>query len=76
MSCVVPGCKSNYRCQAESTYENLELREEWFGAIPHPRKDYANTQMRVSFYNYVSFTDCHIYTSTHRLGMCTSFQTG
>ena len=69
MSCVVSGCNSNYGSQAESTSENLKLREEWFRAIPRPRKDCTNTQMRVSFYNYVSFTDCHIYTSTHHLSV-------
>ena len=71
MSC--PGCKSNYRSQAESTSENLKLKNGLQHFHAHGKT--ANTQMRVNFYNYVSFIDRQIYTSTHSLGMCTSFQT-
>ena len=58
MACVVPGCKSNYKSQAESTSsfhfpKDLMLLEEWFRAIPRPRKDYeANKQMRVSLCDF------------------------
>ena len=45
MSCVVPGCKSNYR--KENAYTSVfsfptdnDTREMWFRAIPRRRKDY------------------------------------
>ena len=58
MSCVVPGCKSNYKSQDESISafhfpKDLKLLEEWFKAIPGSRKDYeANKQLRARCYNF------------------------
>ena len=45
MTCVVPGCKSNYH--SESGFTSVfsfpideDIREKWFRAIPRSREDY------------------------------------
>ena len=53
MSCVVPGCTSNYRGEDFTKIFNFPkdevLREKWFIAIPRPREDYQNNKIpRVS----------------------------
>ena len=77
MSCVVPGCKFNYTSQNESTSafhfpRDPNLLEEWFRAIPRPRKDNGtNKQMRLSFYNFHLFVAIFTLVS---LGMHSSFR--
>ena len=81
MSCVVPGCKSNYKSQEESTSvfhfpRDQKLFEEWFRATPRVRKDYeANKQLRVSL--CISLTDIQftlflLQVSIHHLKKMTS----
>ena len=49
MSCIVPGCSSNYRGEEHFTKvfsfpKDDEVREKWFRAIPRPREDYKNNK--------------------------------
>ena len=54
MTCVVPGCNSNYKSQEHRTPtfsfpKDKEMCERWFRAIPRPKEDYeANAKLRVS----------------------------
>ena len=53
MSCVAPGCTSNYKSQEHRTPSfafpsDEEIREKWFRAIPRRREDYeGNVRLRV-----------------------------
>ncbi|KAI6652380.1 hypothetical protein LOD99_7394 [Oopsacas minuta] len=50
MTCLVPGCKSNYHSQGDSyvpTFSfptDVETREKWFRAIPRPKGDYEENK--------------------------------
>ena len=66
MTCLVPGCKSNYSDKDEyisvfSFPTDVETREKWFRAIPRPREDYEmNKRLKVLchnmfFYFYIIF---------------------
>ena len=56
MSCVVPGCRSNYR--KEDAYTSTfsfptdnDTREMWFRAIPRRREDYEmNKYLKVAYH--------------------------
>ena len=48
MSCVAPGCTSNYKSQEQRTPSfafpiDEEIREKWFRAIPRRREDYEES---------------------------------
>lgn len=52
MPCLVPGCRSNYLGEDTSTSififpKDERLREQWFRAIPRPRKDYEDNKHMV-----------------------------
>ena len=70
MSCLVPGCRSNYLGEDTSTSifnfpKDERLREQWFRAIPRPRKDYEdNKHMKVFNWNFhilISYTQFNFY---------------
>ena len=60
MSCIVPGCSSNYRGEEHFTKvfsfpKDYEVREKWFRAIPRPREDYQdNKNIKVSIIIFFS----------------------
>ena len=57
MTCLVPGCKSNYYDKDEyvpvfSFPTDVETREKWFRAIPRQREDYEmNKRLKVLRHN-------------------------
>ena len=57
MTCLIPGCKSNYHSQADSyvpTFSfpiDVETRVKWIRAIPRQKRDYEkNKRILVSCY--------------------------
>ena len=65
MACLVPGCKSNYKWQAEFTTafyfpKDHDLPEKSFRAIPPTRAHYDNNkQLEVSSNSFV-YHNCQI----------------
>ena len=63
MTCLVPGCKSNYRTQGDyvpTFYFPIdeETRQKWFRAILRRREDYElNKRLKVRYYDRLHYNN-------------------